>query len=264
MNYKLISAKHVISKIFRDLRINDESWVLDAMEWIGEALEYIGTVSTTERKAATVTISSHKAALPADLLNIIQVEYNGSALMHGTDTAGYDLPNAERSTTMTPNGTTNETFSSAWPTDVNNTSNNSSGLTLRSTANSPYGGDYYLINNGNIQTNFEKGTLKIHYSAYPTDDDGYPMVPDNIYVKQALEWYVLRQMLMGGYNHPLFDWGVADQKWGQYCVSAQNDLAFPSIDKTEAFKNMWCRLIPNINAHRDFFMGNQTTEQILK
>ena len=96
MNYKLISAKHVISKIFRDLRINDESWVLDAMEWIGEALEYIGTVSTTERKAATVTISSHKAALPADLLNIIQVEYNGSALMHGTDTAGYDLPNAAK------------------------------------------------------------------------------------------------------------------------------------------------------------------------
>ena len=51
MNYKHTSAKHVISKIFRDLRINDEGWVLDAMEWIGEALEFIGHVSTTERKA---------------------------------------------------------------------------------------------------------------------------------------------------------------------------------------------------------------------
>ena len=74
MNYKIISAKHVISKVFRDLRINDETWVLDAMEWIGEALDYIGTVSTTERKASTITIANHKAALPIDLLNIIQVE----------------------------------------------------------------------------------------------------------------------------------------------------------------------------------------------
>ena len=45
--------------------------------------------------------------------------------MYGTDTAGYDLPNAARTTGMTPNGTTSETFSSAWTTDVNNTSNNS-------------------------------------------------------------------------------------------------------------------------------------------
>tara|TARA_B100000963_G_C22582825_1_gene651665 strand:+ start:439 stop:1233 length:795 start_codon:yes stop_codon:yes gene_type:complete len=264
MNYKHTSAKHVISKIFRDLRINDEGWVLDAMEWIGEALEFIGHVSTTERKATELTISSHKAILPDDLLWINQVEYNGSALAYGGDTAGYDLPNAARTTNMTPNGTDSSTFTSAYTTDVNNTSNNQSGLTLRKTQNSPYGGDYYLINNGAIQTNFPDGKLKIHYSAYPTDKEGYPMVPDNVYVKQALEWYVLRQMLMGGYKHPQFDWAFADAKWGQYCVSAGNDLAYPSVDKVEAFKNMWCRLIPNINHHRDFFMATQTQEQILK
>jgi hypothetical protein len=264
MNYKHISSKNVIAKIFRDLRINDEGWVLDAMEWIGEALEYIGHVSISERKALEVTMDSHKAALPVDLVDIIQVEYAGKPLPYGTDVTGYDLPNADSTTSMSPNGTNGEVFTAAYTTDVNNVSNNQSGLTKRSTRDSVYRGDYYIINNGSIQTSFPKGTIKIHYTAYPTDTDGYPMVPDNIYVKQALEWYVLRQMLMGGYAHPLFSWEVADQKWGQYCISAQNDLAFPSVDKVESFKNMWVRLIPNINAHRDFFMGNQSQEQILK
>ena len=264
MNYKHISSKNVIAKIFRDLRINDEGWVLDAMEWIGEALEYIGHVSISERKAVEVTTDSHKAVLPLDLVDIIQVEYSGSPLPYGTDVTGYDLPNSASTTNMSPNGANVEVYTSAYTLDVNNISNNASGLTKKTKKSGVRGGDYYIINNGSIQTSFTKGKIKIHYTAYPTDSDGYPMVPDNIYVKQALEWYVLRQMLMGGYAHPLFSWEVADQKWGQYCISAQNDLAFPSVDKVESFKNMWVRLIPNINAHRDFFMGNQSQEQILK
>jgi len=98
MNYKHISSKNVIAKIFRDLRINDEGWVLDAMEWIGEALEYIGHVSISERKALEVTMDSHKAALPVDLVDIIQVEYAGKPLLYGTDVTGYDLPNASSTT----------------------------------------------------------------------------------------------------------------------------------------------------------------------
>ena len=77
------------------------------------------------------------------------------------------------------------------------------------------------------------------------------MVPDNIYVKQALEWYIIRQMMMGGYVHPVFNWQVADQKWGHYCVAAGNDMMYPSIDKMESMKNMFVRLVPNMNAHAD-------------
>jgi hypothetical protein len=88
------------------------------------------------------------------------------------------------------------------------------------------------------------------------------MIPDNIYYKQALEWYIIRQMMMGGYKNENFNWQIADQQWKHYCVAAQNDAAYPSIDKMESFKNMWVRLVPNINAHADFFMGNQTQERL--
>jgi hypothetical protein len=88
------------------------------------------------------------------------------------------------------------------------------------------------------------------------------MVPDNIYVKQALEWYIIRQMMMGGYVHPVFNWQVADQKWGHYCVAAGNDMMFPSIDKMESMKNMFVRLVPNMNAHADFFDGMENQQRL--
>jgi len=255
MNYKFVSSKEVIGKVFRDLKPTDSSWTTDALEWIGEALDFIGYHGAFEKKVDTVTVADHRAQFPCDLYSLIQVEYNGQALVFGTDTAAYDRGN--RSTSATPN-TTGTTYTSAVfatnPTD----DQSSPAFTLQTTSSGNHGTDYYLVNAGYIVTSFEAGDIKLHYTAYPLDGDGFPMVPDNIYVKQALEWYIIRQMMMGGYMHPIFDWGVADQKWGHYCVAAGNDLAFPSIDKMESMKNMFVRMAPNMNAHADFFQGQET------
>ena len=254
MNYKFISSKEVIGKVFRDLKPKDSSWTMDAVEWIGEALDFIGYHGAFEKKVDTVTVSSHKAMIPCDLYTLIQVEYNGQALVFGTDTAGYDT---DRTTAAVP--ATQGTVHTSAVFQTNPTDDSSSpAFTLQTTSASNYGTDYYLLNAGYIVTSFEEGTLKLHYTAYPTDGDGFPMVPDNIYVKQALEWYIIRQMMMGGYIHPVFNWQVADQKWGHYCVAAGNDLAFPSIDKMETMKNMFVRMAPNMNAHADFFQGQET------
>lgn len=254
MNYKFISTKEVIGKVFRDLKPKDTSWTMDAVEWIGEALDFIGYHGAFEKKVDTLTVANHRAQFPCDLYQLIQVEYNGQALVFGTDTAGYDT---DRTTAATP-ATDGTVYTSAVfetnPTDGNNEAT----FTNRTTSSNAYGTDYYLVNAGYIVTSFEAGDIKLHYTAYPVDGDGFPMVPDNIYVKQALEWYIIRQMMMGGYVHPVFNWQVADQKWGHYCVAAGNDLAFPSIDKMETMKNMFVRMMPNMNAHADFFQGQET------
>ena len=55
------------------------------------------------------------------------------------------------------------------------------------------------------------------------------LVPDNIYVKQALEWYIIRQMMMGGYV-PRLQLASRTQS-GDTTASAGNDMMYPSIDK---------------------------------
>jgi hypothetical protein len=254
MNYKFVSSKEVIAKVFRDLKPSDSSWTADALEWIGEALDFIGYHGAFEKKVGTVTVVDHKALFPCDLYQLIQVEYNGQALVFGTDTAGYD-PN--RTTAASPN-TTGTVYTSAVYNTNPNDPNSQPAFGTQTAASANFGTDYYLVNAGYIVTSFEEGDLKLHYTAYPVDDDNFPMVPDNIYVKQALEWYIIRQLMMGGMPHPVFNWQLADQKWGHYCVAAGNDLAFPSIDKMESMKNMFVRMAPNMNAHADFFQGQET------
>jgi len=259
MNYLLVSSKDVIGKVFRDLKPTDASWTSDALEWIGEALDFIGYHGIFDHVSTDLTITDHKATLPCNLYQLIQVEYNGQALVYGSDTTGYTASNYTSSTK--PLGSEPAYTTAVWQTNPTD-DNSSPAFTLKLTRNTRNTEDYYLINAGAIITSFEEGTVRLHYTAYPTDADGYPKVPDNIYVKQALEWYIIRQMMMGGYVHPVFNWEIADQKWGHYCVAAQNDLAFPSIDKMETLKNMFVRMVPNLNRHSDFFIGNESQENL--
>ncbi len=212
MIYKTISSKAVIQKIYRDLKPTDASWTTDAVEWIGEALDFIGYHAGFEKKVIDLTVSDFKAPIPSDLYHILTVEYSGIPLSYGVAKTAYDKE-----------------------------------IRLNEALR-----DYYVINPNYIITSFEKGDIKVHYDAYMLDEEGFPLVPDNIYYKQALEWYVIRQMLLGGYTNPNFNWQIADQMWQRYCQSAQNDAMFPSIDKMESFRETWVRLIPNIDFHEQF------------
>ena len=257
MNYRHVSTKEVIAKVFRDLKPGNASWTMDAVEWIGEALDFIGYHGVFDHKAKELTVANHKAEIPCDLYQLIQVAHNDCALVYGTDTTGY-VADHRVATPSAGNGVYTTAVGQTNPTD----DHSSPAFTLKFTKNSSSSNDYYLVNGGYIVTSFEDGKITLYYTAYLTDTDGFPLVPDNIYVKQALEWYIIRQMMMGGYVHPVFNWQVADDKWGHYCVAAQNDLSFPSIDKMETMKNMFVRMVPNINRHSGFFIGNETQERL--
>jgi hypothetical protein len=196
MNYRLISTKEVIAKVYRDLKPSDSSWTTDAIEWIGEALDFIGYHAIFDHTSKELNVVDHKAEIPCDLYQLIQVEYEGTGLVYGTDTTGYTAD-------------------------------------TRTTSAEPANSQVYTV--AVAESN-------------PTDDHSSPAFT----VKFTKDRRV----------HPVFNWEVADNKWGHYCVAAQNDLAFPSIDKMETMKNMFVRMVPMINRHSDFFIGNETQERL--
>lgn len=263
MIYKTLSSKAIIQKVFRDLKPSDTSWTNDAVEWIGEALDFIGYHAGFEKRVKSIKVKNFRAEIPCDLYQLFAVEYKGSPLAYGSDLTAYDQ---SRTTNMSPLGTDSDATVARFQTTPGTIQNSPTGQSTfaqaKSTVTRRETGDYYVINPNYVVTSFEEGDIKLHYDGYPLDDCGFPMIPDNIYYKQALEWYIIRQMMMGGYKNENFNWQIADQQWKHYCVAAQNDAAYPSIDKMESFKNMWVRLVPNINAHADFFMGNQTQERL--
>ena len=113
----------------------------------------------------------------------------------------------------------------------------------------------YIVDCDYIKTSFASGKVCISYTAFPIDEDCFPMVPDDISYKEAMFWYIYKQMLLGGFDKPnnKIDYNFADQKWKYYCTQARNAANYPDIDKYESYMNQWVRLIPNINRHATFF-----------
>lgn len=248
MIYNTISCKAILGKIYRDLKPNMSGWEADAVEWIGEALDFIGYHAAFIKKTKALAIKDFRSPLPADFYNLIGIYYNGIKLPYGSN--------------LTSEGQyLDDTYISA-KTEVLESSN--SGMTrygsrlYNTTGNSDT--DYYILNPNYIITSFETGKIQLKYNAWPTDKDGLPNVPDNIYYKQALEWYVIRQLIMGGYKHPIFSYEFADMKWQHYCIAAQNDVAMPTPDQAERFRNMWVRMIPDHNLDLNTLIDTDTHE----
>lgn len=235
MIYNTISIKALLSKIYRDLKPNNTNWEADAFEWVGEALSFIGTTSGFVKKEITLKVKDYRALLPSDFYTLHSVYYNDVKLPYGsqqntinTDEAIYiaakDEVLASSNFQMTRYG------SRLYNKDNQN-------------------GDYYFIVPNYINTSFETGEIKILYDSWPTDKDGYPEIPDTPYYTTAIQWYILRQMILGGYEHPNkeFTFSFVDTQWKHYCVAAQNDSIYPSEDKIRKFNEMWVNLVPNSN-----------------
>lgn len=115
--------------------------------------------------------------------------------------------------------------------------------------------DSYIIDNDYIKTSFPSGTVCLTYMAFPVDEECFPLVPDDISYKEAMFWYIFKQLLLGGFDKPnnKIDYSFADQKWNKYCSQARANANFPNIDKMQSFMDQWVRLIPDLNQHSVMF-----------
>lgn len=270
--YKNISSKVIIRKIFRDLNPNTDNWIDDAIEWVGEALEHIGASPQLVTKTCIVDIKDYKGAMPPDLYYINQVAINTSA---DAESMAYNINAIRDELDNILEGGAN---SSAQLNEVNarlhvieNAYMDSNSLTLLAycTTNFPKsahcencvnelatGEDCYYVDDNMIKTSFPRGKVCLSYTAFPIDDDCYPMVPDDISFKEAMFWYVYKKMLLGNMEPSVngIGYDFAEQQWKYYCTQARNAANFPDIDRYESFLDQWVRLIPNINRHAEGFI----------
>lgn len=92
-----------------------------------------------------------------------------------------------------------------------------------------------------LRFNFTDVEIEIEYMAFPIDTDGMPMVIDNVYVREALSWYIVFKMLLSGSTHPVLDIKAASAMWVDFKAKASNSLLMPyasTIDETfKAFRS---------------------------
>jgi hypothetical protein len=290
--YKTKSSKTIIRKIFRDLKPQDDNWIDDAIEWVGEALEHIGAASQLLQKQCVLNIKDHKVLLPTDLYYINQVAINDAvspvsekeldSLIGKVKELQDQIIDAQAngieysSTTSVLNEINSRivVLENVYFKNQNTlqplqygASNFHRSMHCENCVNENVAyEDTYIVDNDYIKTSFHTGKICLSYMAFPTDEDCYPLVPDDISYSEALFWYIYKKILL---SRPEFkkngiNYSFAEQQWKYYCTQARNAANFPDIDKYESFMNQWVRLIPNINRHDVGFEQLNTREDLYR
>lgn len=208
MIYKLTSVKTVIYKVVRDLNIGDtEIPVDDFIEWIGEGLQHIGSYYQLTSREGVIEIENYKGELPCDFYKMERLLYSNGYLLNNENIVG----------------TSNKEIS----------------------ANKFSVRDINIIHNV-ITTSFETGTINIQYLAIPVDEDGLPMVPDDVSFMDALFWRCVYQLSLRGYEFrqtQFRDVNFTKSMWNRYCLQARGEANSPDVDMSQRLLNNYLRFV---------------------
>lgn len=125
----------------------------------------------------------------------------------------------------------------------------------------------YVIRGGVIQTSLDRGTVQVSYRSIDTDDDGYPMIPDDAVTIRAIEAYVKRQwftILFDLSRLPAQSLNNAQQEYAWAVGQCQSRQHMMSLDKAQSLTNSLRTLIQRSHEHSDQFDSLGARETIKK
>jgi hypothetical protein len=225
MIYRTCSINRVIAQIYRDFKPSHSGWSNEAIEWIGDAIEIMGVHQGYKQVSKRIKVIDHRAKLPCDLEFFLGVEYKNMRLQRSNATNDFAPFNDDKKESCS---------------------------CLDNLVCHPVGTSYSL-NPNYIHTSFKKGHITVHYKGLETDCDGFPLVPDNAFYREALTWYVIMKMCLRGFKHQIVDFKTAQFEWERTYPKAQNSCNMPDIDDYELFKKTWNGLVRNTNLTNEFF-----------
>jgi len=265
---KTTSSLSLIQSIGTRFRINNTNWHSDAIEWMGEAIKAIGYHTGFEPKEKTLTVKNYRVAVPSDLESLKLIYYKDIPLPIAHDRQDLLLPSEANNLnlisyqdTLTLNKEVKRLeelrdIYAQTPTEdtltlISTTSNKVASLVsnIRLGANSDYyDGDYYTIEGGYIKTSFASGSIKAYYNGFMLDEYNYPLIVDTYKYRMTLEWYVMTQLCLQGYQHPTINYQLSDNKFEDFRQQASNEAKIFSRDKMDRFMERWTSIKRDISA----------------
>ena len=288
MIYKYTKCESVIAKIMADLdssetrqRTSDiKEWIFEAIDKIGAPMQYINRQSGVDG-VPVMKIQDYQIQLPPDLEHLDGIAFsqseNGPWIPCSTQTSIFKSPhryNEKIVVNKIDNSNNNPTIDNEQPqqpqmqykyptvqAQINRPRTN--GFTNSLYYHKDYERPQYFIKPGWIVFNKKSGYVKLSYKAIPTDERGYPLIPDLSSYQEAIYWYVVMKLnfskfikgQLGGklksanitiYNHIQIQWNF-------YRNQAYAEAMMPTADDMQNIKNDWNKLIPDCDGNDTFF-----------
>ena len=251
---KYISVRRILEELYGDNQFDFELPYESIIRWTASIMKlmqcpdiYIAKV-TGYIANPNLDITNYRAKLPCDFFKMRQIAVNGLPatyvsntfhhLMDG-DCCGVDQLGTSSGDEFTDN------FGNVFNT----------ALGFRESS----GEITYDINNDYITLSVKEGKVCLSYWAFPTDDDGYPMIPDDEAFIEATKQYCNSKLRYIAWSKEPSNNGLkalyedAKQEYMWYVGKAINNAKMPDIDRMEAIKNQFLRMRPRVNQHDSFF-----------
>lgn len=263
------SVKRVISKIVSDIGEQAQFKWHNIKEWIGEVMMKISSSTIMIRGNACISITDYRALKPCNLVRTIAVTYKGCKLRYGWDIRNhtsarlygiditpiedsdinkYQASNYDLIYKYDSNGKLIQTLSN------NEAVNNM--YDVLAINNDDY---YYYIEGDWYKFNIEEGDVEIDFIGLYTDAEGFPMIPENSYLHEAIYYYVLNKMIGAGFTHPIFKglqgFITTKQLFEEQFAMAKGTINFPSVEQMTSWHYAYNRLMPAIQA-QDYYHHN--------
>jgi hypothetical protein len=227
MVYKLKSSRSIVARLFRQFRTGYSSDMFaDTIEFIGDAVQALGLSGQTVNKIVKLTTQDHRAELPCDIVKLNNVAFDYVSLQYGSGDFSHHSMQEEA---IMPSGTLKES---------------------------------YKLEPDYIKTQSESIDVYIDYQAFPTDEEGYPMIPDAWVCEMAITYYVITMFIESGVKHPVLSYEAATANWEKYRKQAKFKLKLPDKGRFMNIKRQWVRLIPHIRVDEQFFHDLDSNEHI--
>lgn len=217
----------ILDKIMRHPLMQDIS-LETVVDYTVDFMRIVGVPNMFMEKTAIIEIEKYRAMLPCDYYQMIQVrKINGPAFRYSSDS--FHMSECK----------------------------DSNGRDLTDLT--------YKIQGNVIYTSIENGEIEISYEAIATDDEGYPLLPDNSSFTRALRLYIKKEYFttlfeLGKIQPVVFNQVLQDYAWA--VGDCQTEFNRLSIDKAESFYNSWRTLILRDTEHRTGFINNGTKERL--
>lgn len=259
MIYNRTTIKEIIAKVLADNDIQEDTTRLyDMYAWAFEAMERIGAFPELDIKVAgkggepLLEVANYQAELPTGLHSIIQVafarSYDGPFYPMRQTSGSFDP--VREFTTVDDSDPLNPVYGTK--EEVENVMSFETDFV-------------YTLTPGYIKMNQQEGYLLLSYRTIPTDEDGYPYIPDDPGFHDAIYWYITMKLLypkwaMGQVRDSVYF--NARQSWNFYSKQAYGNSLMPDADGLETIKNTWLRLVPEINDNNNFFSATGQAQVI--
>lgn len=238
LNSKFVSLDRVIERVFKS-GLNPEFIVFEEIvEYIGEAIRLIGVPYAHVRKITNgeggmprpIELKDFRGTLPVDIVH---------------------LDSAREFTTKSPMLYSLSSFPVTYKSSNLITT---SGQMLS-----------YYVQGGYIFCNLEEGEVEISYTAFQTDSNGYPMIPDEERYITAIVAYCNQQIARRLFVADKLDerkFRMFEQEWLWYVKSAASKAHMPNLDRMESFKNQMVRMLKNPHHHASQFNSMNRPETL--